>query len=292
MSHSHPHLLLPAMLTSTSDVSTWLRTLEQQFLSARDRRGVFVTAYLTITEALESQCDAGGFHDPAWVREYLIAFAALYRDALRQDALARESDDDVLARNVPKSWRVAFDAAYAGRGWVIQHLMLGVNAHINHDLALALLTAGIAQDRATRYADHTAVNQVLERSTLQLKTEVAIKWAPVLQRLDQAAGTLDDEVTVFSISKARDHAWAMAVAIDATRGTPGESLLRAALNDQAAVLARLILAPPAETPVIARSRRVLARLDAAARVAERVSVFTGWNVGGSARSQTSSRSSS
>jgi hypothetical protein len=102
---------------------------------------------------------------------------------------------------------------------------------------------------------------------------VANKWAPLLVRLDHAAGTLDDDVTVFSIAKARDHAWAMAVAIDVTRGTPGETLLRAALDEQAAVLARLILAPPPETRVITQSRRLLERLDQAARVAERVAAL-------------------
>jgi hypothetical protein len=62
----------------------------------------------------------------------------------------------------------------------------------------------------------------------------------------------------------------MAVAIDATRGTPGEAMLRAALDDQAGVLARLILAPPVESPVIARSKRLIERLDHAARVAEQL----------------------
>lgn len=256
---------------------SWLSALEQQLLTARDRRGVFVTAYLTITKAVEAQCDADGFRDPVWVRQYLIAFGTLYRDALHHDAVARRSGDAAAVKRVPKAWRIAFDAASVHQGWVIQHLMLGVNAHINHDLALALLMAGIDGDRATRYADHTAVNQVLERATLALKTEVALKWAPVLERLDHAAGTLDDDVTGFSIAKARDHAWAMAVAIDATRNTPGEAFMRASLDEQAAVVARLILAPPTEAPVVAQSRRVLERLDEAARVVERVSAFrAGW----------------
>jgi Family of unknown function (DUF5995) len=266
-------LQLPATLTTTADVRTWLSALEPQLLTARDRRGVFVTSYLTITKAVEAQCDAGGFRDPAWVRRYLVAFGTLYRDALRQDQLARSATAGATVHRVPKAWRVAFDAARERRGWVIQHLMLGVNAHINHDLALALLMVGIDANRMQCYADHTAVNAVLERATLTLKTEVATKWAPVLERLDAVGGTLDDDVTEFSIAKARDHAWAMAVAIDATRGTPGEALVRAALNDQAGVLARLILAPPVETPVIATSKRLLERLDQAARVADRVAAF-------------------
>lgn len=257
---------VPAPFRTAHDVLAGLSTLEQYFLATGDRRGVFLTAYRTITTAVDAQCTAGGFHDAAWVTKYLIAFGSLYRDALAADVAGDRS-------RVPKSWRLAFDAARARRGWVIQHLVLGVNAHINHDLALALLAAGIDTDRQTRYDDHTAVNAVLERATPTLKAEVSALWAPVLTRLDHAAGTLDDEVTTFSIPKARDHAWAMAVAIDATRGRPGELLLRRALDEQAAVVARLTLAPPVHTPVIDRSRQLIERVDRVIRTRSRVRDF-------------------
>jgi hypothetical protein len=254
---------IPAPFRTTDDVRTGLTTLEQHFLSTGDRRGVFLTAYRTITAAVEAQCAAGGFRDNAWVEQYLIAFGTLYRDALVADVAGD-------AARVPKAWRLAFDAARQRRGWVIQHLILGVNAHINHDLALALLTAGIDPDRATRYADHTAVNAVLERATPALKAQVSALWAPILTRLDQTAGTLDDEVIAFSIPKARDHAWAMAVAIDATRGSVGEQMVRSTLDEQAAVVARLVLAPPVATPVVDRSKRLLERVDRVVRTRSRV----------------------
>jgi hypothetical protein len=260
-------LPIPPPFRTTADVHAGLTDLEQHFLRTRDRRGVFLTAYLTITEAVEAQIAIGGFHDPTWVATYLVAFGTLYRDALAADAASGHA-------KVPKAWRIAFDAARAGQGWVIQHLILGVNAHINHDLALALLVAGIDTDRPSRYADHTAVNAVLERATPTLKAQVSARWAPILTRLDVAAGTLDDDVTAFSIPKARDHAWAMAVALDAMRGLPGEPLLRAALDEQAAVVARLVLAPPVNAPAVDRSRRLLERVDRAMRLGSRVGGLT------------------
>ncbi|MCA0377368.1 MAG: DUF5995 family protein [Gemmatimonadetes bacterium] len=256
-------LTIPAPFRTPADVRAGLGALEQHFLRTRDRRGVFLTAYRTITEAVEAQIAAQGFRDSAWVSRYLVAFGTLYRDALAADAAGDRA-------KVPKAWRIAFDAARAGRGWVIQHLILGVNAHINHDLALALLVAGIDTDRATRYADHTAVNAVLERATPALKAQVSALWAPLLTRLDAAAGTLDDDVTTFSIPKARDHAWAMAVALDATRGRPTEALLRTALDEQAAVVAQLTLTPPVHAPVIDRSKRLLERIDHVLRIGSRL----------------------
>ncbi len=255
---------IPPPFRTTADVHAGLSALEQHFLAERDRRGVFLTAYRTITEAIEAQRLAGGFADNDWVARYLVAFGTLYRDALVAD-LAGD-----VAR-VPKAWRLAFDAARARRGWVIQHLILGVNAHINHDLAHALIVAGLDPHRPTRYADHTAVNAVLERATPALKAQVSALWAPILERLDEAAGALDDDVTAFSIPKAREHAWAMAVALDATRGTPGERAVRTALDEQAAVIARLVLAPPVNAPVIDRSKRLLERVDQVVRTRARLS---------------------
>lgn len=248
---------IPPPFRTTADVFTGLTALEQYFLTKGDRRGVFLTAYLTITSAVQERCAARGFTDNEWVQRYLIAFGSLYRDALAADLSADVSG----AARVPKAWSIAFDAARAQRGWVIQHLLLGVNAHINHDLALALIEVGIGPDRKVRYSDHTAVNDVLERATPSLKANVAALWAPVLTRLDSAAGRLDDDATQFSIPKARDHAWAMAVAIDATKGSAGEALVRTALDEQAAVIARLVLAPPVSNPVLVRSRRLLERVD-------------------------------
>jgi hypothetical protein len=250
--------LLETEYATTAEVATSLEAVEAYCLPRRDRRGIFCTAYLRITSALEAELETAGFRDPDWVARYLVCFANLYRRAL----LAYEVGDRPA---VPKAWRIAFDAARDGTGLVIQHLVLGINAHINHDLAVALGAVGIDPDRATRYADHTRVNEVLGRATAELKESVGTMYAPLLNRLDRVAGSLDDQLTAFSIPKARDHAWTFAVAITGSRSGAERALLRRALNDQAAVLARVILSRPTRHPWLLRGVRVLERLDAAAR---------------------------
>ncbi len=250
--------LLEAEYATTAEVAASLEAVEAYCLPRRDRRGIFCTAYLRITRALDSEMETAGFRDPDWMARYLVCFANLYRRAL----LAYELGDRPA---VPKAWRIAFDAARDGTGLVIQHLVLGINAHINHDLAVALGEVGIDPDRATRYADHTRVNEVLGRATAELKESVGTMYAPLLNRLDRAAGTLDDELTAFSIPKARDHAWGFAVAITGSRSSAERTLLRRALDDQAAVLARVILSRPTRHPWLLRGVRVLERIDKAAR---------------------------
>src|SRR6266498_1904903 len=150
--------LIPSAYTSLDDAIQALMALEQTFRGQHDRRAIFVTAYLAITRAIKQSVADGLFHDNAWVTRYALCFANLYRKAL----FAYEMGDTAAT---PKAWRIAFDTAKRGEALAIQDLVLGINAHINHDLALALNEVSIDPDRATRYADHTKVNDVVKAAT-------------------------------------------------------------------------------------------------------------------------------
>jgi hypothetical protein len=250
--------ILAAEMTSVDEVATGLAGVEACCMEAQDRRGVFATAYLTITRAIQAEIVAGGFNDPAWVARYLVSFGNLYRRAM----CAWSSGEP---HSVPKSWCIAFDAARTGTGFVIQHLVLGINAHINHDLALALDEVGIDPTRPAKYEDHARVNTVLEAATAGLKSEVSTKYAPILERLDWIAGRLDDDFMQFSIPKARDHAWSCAVSLAGARSEAERAILLRALDEQAAVIARLILAPPTRHPVLVRAVKAAERVDGLAR---------------------------
>jgi hypothetical protein len=225
---------------SIDDATAALTAIEQAFRAQHDRRAIFATAYLGITSAIKRNVAAGVFLDNAWVSRYAITFANLYRTAL----LAFERGDTAL----PKAWQIAFDTSRGGSALAIQDLVLGINAHINHDLALALLEVSIDPDRATRYADHTRVNQVLKEATDPMQDRIGQLYAPILNVLDRVCDRLDEEIACFSVDKARESAWAAAVALANARDDAERALLRASLNDRSAVLARLILAPTLANP--------------------------------------------
>lgn len=254
---------LDAELSTVDEVATLLERLEAHCLPVRDHRGVFATAYLQITRAIRAEIEAGGFQDPRWATAYLVRFGDLYRRAL----LAYESG---RLDEVPKSWRLAFDAACEGRGLVLQHLLLGINAHINHDLALALTEVGIDPERERKYSDHVRVNEVLDRATEQLKSQVSMMYAPLLERIDWLGGRLDDDLVRFSIPRARDHAWGFAVAIAGAKTQSERALLYRSLDEQAAVLAQLILAPPTNHPIVLRVVEAANRVDRAFRSVARL----------------------
>jgi hypothetical protein len=128
-------------------------------LEARGDPGrYFLATYLRTTRAVKEELDRGGFRDTAWVERWDVAFADLYLDALE----AAEA-----GRRPPAPWAVAFAAGEQDRFPALRHVLLGMNAHINYDLAQSLL-AVISEEEfddpqllAGRAADHEHIDSVL-----------------------------------------------------------------------------------------------------------------------------------
>jgi hypothetical protein len=205
--------------------------------------------FRTIDDVLEyiDAFEQRGFHDNEWVARYTVTFAGLYRSAI--EAYDR-------GERVPKSWKLALDTAKEQTGLISQDLLLGINAHVNHDLALALDTVSIEPDRASRHQDHTAVNQVLHDLTDVVSDRVSQLYAPGLAGVDACAGRLDEDATNFSFTIARENAWEAAVALANARNTVERLGVTTLLDLRAAAMARLILAPNRNPAVMAACRQV------------------------------------
>jgi len=223
--------------------------LEGHFRRAGDRRCIFLTLYGVVSTAIRERIARRAFRDTAWVERYAVAFANLYRVALQDYEAAQ------LAR-VPKAWRICFDAAKAGDGLVLQDVLLGVNAHVNNDLPLALTSISIDPDRAGRYRDHSAVNEVLASVTDRATERLAALYAPGLRRLDEAAGQVDELLSAFSLDVARESAWEGAVALTGAPGGEARAITSRLISARAAVVARLLRAP-SHSPAFVRASRLL-----------------------------------
>jgi len=126
-----------------------------------DARAVFCDIYLTITRRLVELIEspgAGGFLEPAWFSGLIGRFAAEVLIATR----ASLQGEPVSA----PAWRFAchYPAARVTRPY--QNAILGVSAHINHDLGQVvyqdLVARGVHRASLGRYRhDFDRVNQVL-----------------------------------------------------------------------------------------------------------------------------------
>ncbi len=244
---------IPPAFQSVQDVVDGLSRLEEIFITRQDRRGVFTSAYIQITKEIQSRIAAGLFADNQWLEQYVIAFANLYRIALE-----RYEKEDFA--ELPKAWKLAFDAATQNRSSYIQDLILGINAHINHDLGLALLEVGIDPQRDSRYRDHTSVNDALQASTNVVQERISEIYAPVLGFIDLAGDELDEVLTNFSFAKARESAWLSGVALVEAGGEAARAKVHKRINDQSAVLGRLILRPNDRYPWLFRALRLVDEL--------------------------------
>jgi len=92
-------------------------------LAPDDHRRPFLATYARTTRAVGEAVDDARFEDPEWVDRWDVAFAELYLEALAADT------QDGAAPSRP--WRIAFGA---GPGLhPLQHVLLGINAHVNYD---------------------------------------------------------------------------------------------------------------------------------------------------------------
>ena len=91
--------------------------------------------------------DGAHFEDPEWVERWDVVFADLYLDAHDADVEGRVAD-------VPRPWRLAFDADPGLPP--LRHVLLGINAHVNYDLPQALLAVIDDEDFADEVAARSA----------------------------------------------------------------------------------------------------------------------------------------
>ena len=234
---------------SLDDVVAGFAELERTLRAANDRRCIFLTLYGVVSAEMRDRVARRAFRDTAWVHRYAVAFANLYRAALEAYDAGRHHD-------VPKAWRVCFDAAGSGRTVVLQDMLLGVNAHVNNDLPLALDRVSIDPDRAGRRRDHDAVNSVLAAVTERATQRLAALYAPGLGTVDDCAGELDEMLALFSLQTARDSAWESAVALANARNPVERALAGQLASTRAAVLARLLLAPSRNAAFISVCGRI------------------------------------
>jgi hypothetical protein len=113
------------------------------------------------------------------------------------------------------AWKPLFESRFATDVAPVQFALAGMNAHINHDLSIALVDLceerGVKPtDDSPEHQDYEAINGMIARVEKQMK---AWMMTGLLKDLDQTFDHLDhvgDVVAVWDIEAARDAAWVRA----------------------------------------------------------------------------------
>ncbi|WP_435345921.1 DUF5995 family protein [Haloarchaeobius sp. HRN-SO-5] len=234
---------------SIPDAADRLSRLETRLRDREDRRSVFLTIYVQMTREVHDGIRGGRFADPDWMRRYLVTFANYYRRAFL--AFERGNLDAV-----PDPWRLAFGSAVDGQTLVVQDAFLGVNAHINHDLALALHDVGIDPNRDQKYADHRAINGILAR-LVDVQQEVLERtYAAGVDDVDAIFGRFDESLTLRSMTEGREQAWRVAVVLTDVGVAAARSVARWVLRATATGGGFFVLSPHLDPSVVRTLRTV------------------------------------
>jgi hypothetical protein len=199
---------VPPSFRTVEGVLAGLHQLEAAFVAAGDRHGVFTTAYVVTTTKLKDWIDHGHFLQNELVERYVVAFGNAYRDALAADTVE-------FRGAVPLAWRQSFDACRAGRTSIFQDLLLGINAHINHDLAHAVIRAGLDVNCQRCYQDHCRMNEALRLATPLVRRRVAANYSRWLDLANWIYGRSIDRAVARAFEQARENAWGWAKALAA-----------------------------------------------------------------------------
>ncbi|MBX3228615.1 MAG: hypothetical protein KIT84_08185 [Labilithrix sp.] len=230
-SPASPRRLMDEPLKDPEDAETRLGCLRTILTRQKDDRAPFASLYTDITISARAAIDAGRFEDGVWVARYMTTFAELYREAFVGYA-------DGRADEIPGSWRIAFDAARDERPLQVQHVTLGVNAHVNRDLAHTLYIVGIGERgavRESRKRDHFKVNEILRENVDATLSSLAETYAPGLGQSPAAVMRILTETYYQAVAAGRLKAWVDAVAL-----SDAFPFLRPAIEDQIEVTSKLI----------------------------------------------------
>jgi hypothetical protein len=213
MQDLHAPPLAPSPASSLKGV---LGRMEQiaAALPPEDGLAAFNLLYMEVTYAVVQAIEAGSFSDPDFLSRLDVVFANFYFAAVR----LHFADSPT----VPRAWSPLLLSRTESGISPLRFALAGMNAHINHDLCLALVQTcrerGIEPKKGSRqHRDYLQINQTLQAKESEVKERFL---TGVLRRIDQLLGPLDDAVVMWNIVEARDLAWDHAETLWQLRESP------------------------------------------------------------------------
>ncbi|MEV7888216.1 DUF5995 family protein [Streptomyces sp. NPDC002817] len=222
---------LEQFVTPVDAVVSRMRALDES-LPERDGIAVFNRVYLAVTEAVDRGIDTGRFTD---------AHAAITLDVRFAERYLRAVEAATDERRPPACWRPLFQYRRHPGVRPLQFALAGINAHIGHDLALAVVDTCRTLDcePADVEDEFDRVGDLL----VSLEERIREDLMPGPDLL-QIADPLTHLLGAWSLERARDATWTAARALWALRGLPdvaGEFTER--LDTAVGFAGRMLLTP-------------------------------------------------
>ena len=205
-------------------------------LPAGDGLACFNRMYLAVTQTVGADLGQGFFADPAFMTRLDVTFANLYFAAAQAAGTPGA---------VPVAWRPLVERRGTAGIEPVQFALAGMNAHINHDLPIAVVSTcaeqGTAPSDGSHLADFQKVDTLLDAAEQAIRR--SFESAPELA-VDDHLRAVDNLVACWAINSARDVAWRNALVLWELRGDAvAHGLFLDGLAEATALASLLLLTP-------------------------------------------------
>jgi Family of unknown function (DUF5995) len=190
----------PASFRPAASIDEVISRLDAAIARSRresSRLGFFACLYRSVTVRVAEGIVAGRFQDGPRMERLDVVFANRYLAAL---------DAYQAGRRPTRSWIVAFDAARGGSLLILQHLLVGMNAHINLDLGIAAAQVAPGRDLPGLENDFREISRLLGEMLDGVQDRIA-RVSPWMGILDRVGMRTDEEICTFCLGGSRDLAW-------------------------------------------------------------------------------------
>ncbi|HZD47269.1 MAG TPA: DUF5995 family protein [Silvibacterium sp.] len=212
-----------------------LRTMQSidELLPGTDGLKWFNQLYMTVTRTVDEQPQTA-WQDPEWLTRLDVVFAGYYFRAIASF---------LDGSTTPSAWNALLEARYRTGVDRIQFALAGMNAHINHDLALVLLDTDAQLNlvpglNSPEHSDYETVNGLLRQV---MPSALQVLATGILGELAEDTGKIGRVLAFWDIVQARELAWAFADQLRGLSGIPRQIALDSQ-DQMTGVLGRAILA--------------------------------------------------
>lgn len=187
-------------VNSIDDVIAILEDIITTSKANQDPLGYFAALYQKVTIKVKEGIEKKFFDDNERMEKLDIIFAKRYLDAYF---------DYHENKPVTNSWKRTFEISKHFWPIVLQHLLLGMNAHINLDLGIAAAEVSKGKNIDDLHDDFNKINEILSSLVDDVENELAAIW-PTLKIILRLTRKVDNFLVDFSMKLARDGAWRFA----------------------------------------------------------------------------------
>jgi hypothetical protein len=177
----------------------------------------FARLYREVTEGVNAQLGQHVFANHRFLESLDVCFAELFFSAL--DAY------ECKPASAPRAWTPLFSQRSRRGIAPLQFALAGMNAHINRDLPIALVSTcrelGLElRDDSPEQSDFVRINVLLAQVESRIKRSYLSGWTALADRLLHRFHRIDDVVAMWNVERARDAAWTNGQALWQLRDEP------------------------------------------------------------------------